>query len=466
MSEMLWKIKLLDRIRKLSKRKALWGGMLLLLLGLVLVQNHQEVRRLLSSVSIVLASQSRGETAPEADPAGSVLPVETISIQSVNSFQTSRTYTGQVVARRTSELGFERSGALAAITVDEGDRVAAATPLASLDTSNLKAEQQELLAQRAEAVAQLQEMLAGPRAETIEAARATVRDLEAQLALARKKHTRREGLYREGAISLEQLDEVSYEENILQARLDEAQSQLDELLAGTRHEQIAAQKALIEQLDARIANLKVDLAKSVLRAPFPGTIAARLVDEGTVIAVGQSILRLVEDASLEAHIGIPVPAASELEPGQVESLQIGSGMYSAQITAILPELDSNTRTLTAVLSLEPAATQKVAPGQVVRLQLTETVPTAGYWLPTSALVQGVRGLWSCYTLAELPETATVATTPENYYRVERQDVEVLHTEGDRVLVRGTLQDGDQVVISGPHRLAPGQLAQPKDTLRS
>ncbi|MGK7927765.1 MAG: efflux RND transporter periplasmic adaptor subunit, partial [Spirulina sp.] len=35
-------------------------------------------------------------------------------------------------------------------------------------------------------------------------------------------------------------------------------------------------------------------------------------------------------------------------------------------------------------------------------------------------------------------------------------VEVLNTDGDRVLVRGTLQAGDRVILDGTHRIVSGQ----------
>ena len=38
----------------------------------------------------------------------------------------------------------------------------------------------------------------------------------------------------------------------------------------------------------------------------------------------------------------------------------------------------------------------------------------------------------------------------------RRDVEVLHAESQRTLVRGTLQEGDEVIVSGTHRVVAGQ----------
>ena len=43
---------------------------------------------------------------------------------------------------------------------------------------------------------------------------------------------------------------------------------------------------------------------------------------------------------------------------------------------------------------------------------------------------------------------------------KRRDVEVLYTNGDRVLVRGTLNPGNQVIVDGTHRFVSGQLVQP------
>ncbi len=399
---------------KLNKLSVLQSGTILLLSGFCIFLLSREGRNWRLNFPNVLANQPNQELNSQAPFSGNILPVETIRVNPVDSYQVLRSYTGSLIARRISELGFERSGQLIRFTVDEGDWVQAGTPLVYLDTRNLLAQQRELLAQLAQEQAQLKELEAGPRSETIAAARASLRELSSQLELARKKRSRREALYGEGAISREQLDEAASETSVLQARLEEAKSQLDELLAGTRRERIEAQQASIQQLDARLASLEIELEKSILKAPFSGTISARRVDEGTVVSAGQPILRLVEDGAIEARIGVPVTAADKLQLDSEQSLQIGQKTYPARVSSILPELDSSTRTLTVVLTLDQSAVREVSPGQVARLKLAETIPTAGYWLPTTALVRGVRGLWSCYVLGE--------SYSENIFQVESRDV--------------------------------------------
>ncbi len=429
---------------------------LLLLSGLLVFLFIPSGRNWLSKLPILSTLQNEGAATAQDSDAITILPVETVKVNSVDSYQVERTYTGTIVSRRSSSLGFERGGKLQSLTVDLGEQVEVGTLLAALDTKNLKANQHELLAERKQVKAQLQELLAGSRIETIAAAQSTVKSIQSQLKLAQTKGQRRQELHTSGAISREQLDEATTEVNTLQARLNKAQSQLDQLLAGTRPEKIAAQQALLEQLDAKLASLEVELEQSTLKAPFTGRIAKRLVDEGTVVSAGESIFTLVEASTLEAHIGVPVNAASQIPLGSKQQLKIGSRTYQAEVLSTLPQLDYATRTLTVVLRLEQSAARDVRAGQVVRLKLSEHIADAGYWLPTTALVRGVRGLWSCHVLGE---SEFVPNDPNEAFRVERREVEVLQTESERVFVRGTLQNNDRVIVKGNHRLVTGQLVR-------
>jgi RND family efflux transporter MFP subunit len=394
----------------------------------------------------------------EETPVISILPVKTQRIETVKSYQVLQTYTGEVAALRASELGFERAGRVIWLKVDRGDRVAEGTPLAKLDTSDLETQRQELVARRAQAMAVLEELKAGPRPQRIAAARAQVRNLEELLQLEEIKRSRRKNLYTQGAISQEQYDEVAFNANALSERLAAARSELDELLAGTRIEQIAAQQAVVKQLDASISQIEITIAKSTIKAPFSGTIAARRLDEGTVVNAAQPVVRLVENAKPEVEIGVPVEFTTQIKPGSRQTVQVGQQTYQARVTSILPEVNPATRTRTVVLTIEDLYPESasILPGQIARLTIEQTVPTTGYWLPITALVRGERGLWSSYALSKAENSPEQTKS----YRVERRDVEVLHTQGNRVLVRGTLRSNDMVIVDGTQRIVPGQLVRP------
>jgi len=383
-----------------------------------------------------------------AETTARVLPVETIEVQPVDTYQVSRTYTGQIAAVRTSDLGFPRSGEIEQIYVEEGDRVNQRQPLAKLDTRNLQTQRQQLLAEKAGASAQLSQLQTGARVEDIDAAQAAVQDIEQQLKLQSQQRQRREFLYAQGAIAQEELDEFSFGEEALKARLDQAGSNLAELKNGTRPEQVTAQEAILQQLEARIADLDVNLDQSILKAPFAGIVAQRDLDEGTVANAGQSVIRLMENATPQARVGMPSRVANELIVGSTQTLKLGSQTYKAKVRSILPEVNANTRTQVVVFDLDASAISEVNPGKTVRLELAQDLNSGGYWVPTEALTQGIRGLWTCYGITTAED--------ENNYLVKQHSVEIIHQSGDRVLVRGTLQAGDQIVASGVHRLVPGQ----------
>ncbi|MGF1497667.1 MAG: efflux RND transporter periplasmic adaptor subunit [Elainellaceae cyanobacterium] len=427
--------------QRLSRKTGLTLGAIVLLSGLSLVG----VRTLTTREPVV-------QTAP-------VLGVEAMPVEAAASYTVSRVYAGEVAAGRTSELGFEQGGELVQIWVDRGDRVEAGQPLARLDTRRLAAQRSQLIAQRDRALAQLAELQNGPRREDIDAARSAVQDLENQLELERLRQQRRNFLYTEGAISQEDRDVVAFGADALEDRLAAARSQLEELQTGTRPEQVAAQQAVVAQLSASITDLDIAIEKSTITAPFTGAIAARRLDEGTIVEAGQSVLRLVEQSVPEVEIGLPVEVTANLNLGQTRPLEIGSETYEGTITAILPEVDPTTRTRTVVFQLRGVGNEAVAPEQLAKVTIAQTISTPGFWLPVTALIQGERGLWATYAL--MP---TDGSEESDLFQVQRREVEVLHTEGERAFVRGLLNGeteggadgGDRIVTDGVQRLVPGQ----------
>ncbi len=421
----------------------------------------------LLAIAVPVIGALSSKTAESETVSADALPVETILATRVSSYEVSRSFTGEVAALRASELGFERGGKLVSLLVAEGSQVSVGTPLARLDVQNLQTQRAQIEAEKARAIAQLTELEVGARSEDIAVARAAVQDLEQQIGLQRSQLARREFLYEQGAIAREALDEFSFGEGSLQARLDQARSQLEELQNGTRPEQIDAQDALIQQLNARLAEIDVTITKSTLNAPFSGRVADHKVDIGTVINAGQSVIRLVESSVPEARVGVPAQEANQLQLGEEKTVAVNGEKYIGTITSILPEVDAQTRTQTVVLALEPRAAAQISPGQTVRLDLTERIAQSGIWLPAEALTESLRGLWTAYVVVpidaeESEETGEEATS----YVVRPQTVEVLHQEGDRVLVTGTLQPDDRVVASGAHRLVPEQQVRPTADISS
>jgi multidrug efflux pump subunit AcrA (membrane-fusion protein) len=392
-----------------------------------------------------------------------LLPVETIKIAGVGQVALERTYTGEIVAERSSSLSFEQGGLVIEVLVDEGERVAAGQTLARLDTLRLQAQRRELAARRDASQARLAELEAGPREEDVARAHARVRELQAGLDISRREYQRLTDLFKGALATDKEYQDAINQHAAAEAQLDGAREVLRELLNGTRPEQIAAQLATVGQLAAAVERVGVDLRKSELVAPFAGSIAERHIDEGTVIAAGRPVLELIEQTALEARIGVPIEALPQLAQGSVQRLRVGEREAAATVKAILPRLDRATRTATVVLTIASPEELAIAPGRIARLNLKTEFETAGFWIPATALVKSARGLWAVYALC--------GTDRRGLAQLERRDVEILHVQPDRVFVRGLLASGEQLVARGAHRVAPNQLvtvaeSQPPQTRES
>ncbi len=387
------------------------------------------------------------------------LPVKTVQVHRDEAYTVWRHYTGTVRPRRESDLGFELGGRVVSVLVEAGDEVRAGQALAQLDIRRLEARRRGLVAERAQALAVLHELQAGPRQEEIAQARSRIVDLGEQLKIVGIKKVRTEKLFKEQVLPEDAFDEAASQEKQLTARLEEARQGLEELLAGTRPEKIRAQEGSVEQLDALLELFDVDIENSTLLAPFDAVVGERGVDEGSVVRAGEMVVHVLERATPEAWVGVPLSMADSIVPGRSYPLEINGKAYSATAMSVLPEIDPATRCVTAIFALGERES-RLFPGQIVRLSLEKSVDEAGMWVPTTALTRGVRGLWNCYALAEEKSSRNEG---KDRYRVEHRQVEVLYADGDRLYVRGTLLDGERIVSEGTHRLVAGQPVTPIET---
>jgi RND family efflux transporter MFP subunit len=380
-----------------------------------------------------------------SDETGRVI-AETAVLESAANSSMTRTFSGLIKATRTSELGFKRGGRVEAILVQNGQKVKQGELLARLDVQQTLADLDQARASLQAAEAQLAEALAGPRAETIAAARAQVADTESEVKLWSARVARQKELQQSGAVSAQEFDDSRFQLEAVVNRRDRFQRQLDELLAGTRVEQIAVFRAGVAQWTAAVARLEVEVEDSYLKAPYDALVAKRHLDEGVVVPPGTALVRLLEHQEVEAWVGLPSDYIVRLPESSSYPIQIEGRSYRATVRDVLPEVDLATRTRTAVFTVvtDKDATELPIPGQMFRLSLHRNEPQDGFWIPITALARGQRGLWSVLIVSPIDQ------------KIERRDVELMQVDSNRVLVRGLIEAGERYVTTGLHRLTPGQ----------
>ena len=380
----------------------------------------------------------------------------TIELQQSDGFEMKRQFSGQIEARRKSALGFDRIGQIAELYADRGDEVTAGQLIAALDVEALRAQRNKLEADLRSAEALLREAKAGPRRETISAARASLAEQQSQFDLSVESLRRRENLFNKKLIAREELDQAVASQARWSAVVDNAQSQLDELLEGTRPERIESQQAQVQSIEAAIAQVNVELQKSQIFAPYDGKVLAREVDEGTVVSPGQAVVSVVEFRKLEAKVGVSPVFAKKVVKGQAIDVDCSGVTFTGSVQAVLSEVDQNTRTQAVIVSLPENAWEQVASGDIARVTFSQNERSNGFWVPTEALVAGPRGLWNCFVVENIQEnglgTAAVRT------------VEVIHSDGDRSMITGPIKTGEIIIASAPHRIIAGQTIRPTKSI--
>ena len=385
------------------------------------------------------------------------LPVKTLVLEPITSLTRERQFSGTIVAARRTRLAFERSARLERVLVDDGQQVEKGQLLAVIDQRQLLAQMAELSAGIRQQRAVLDELNSGPRPETIASARADLDALSADVELRKATLERTQNLYERKATSEQSLDEERLAWKAAVARRDAVSKKLDELTAGTRTEQIAAQEAIVAGLEAQLQRLQIDVADSEVKAPFAGTVVKRMADEGDMLTAEQPIVELVETDKLEAHIGVPPALIRTMDRNTYYILSVDGLEVTGRIRDVIAQVDPATRTQTVVLDIDDAHVQNLADGQLARLKFSETQTIEGFRVPLTSLASGSRGLWSIYVLE---------TDPNEPGRqvVRTRTVEVLHTDGDSAVIRGTVYAGDHVVAEGVHRVVPGQAVSDTTTV--
>ncbi len=361
---------------------------------------------LLCGAMLLAAGCQVGNSAPVGERTALLVDVETAV--PAPGYAIEREFVGRVEAARQSQVGFELGGQLDRLAVDEGDEVVAGQLLATLDTARLEARLLE--------------------------ARATLEQAISSRDLATRSYERVAEANDAGAI---------------------AGQELDIALEGAN-----AARANVAAAAARVKSVEVDISKSRLVAPYDAVVVARRADEGNIVAAGFAVLHLQELAPPEVRIGVAGELAASIAPGDTETITIDNREVSATVRAVLPVRDPATRTVDVILTL-PASSGAV-PGDLARLAVEQDIAEEGFWLPTNALAEGSRGLWTANVVLPL-EGSEIASNGATHV-VEPRAVEVLYKDGDQVFVRGAIRAGDEYITSGTQRIVPYQQVRVADVL--
>lgn len=351
--------------------------------------------------------------------------VMTVVPQAPGTPDTLLSASGYVVAHRQAAVTAKVTGKIAEIRVDEGDRVQPGQVLAVLEQAEIRAQQRETAAQLREAREQWREAREQHKLDTLERARQTA-------------------LLERGVTSRADYDRAVTAADVQAAR-------------------VASLEARAAGLEARRDVLTANLADTVVRAPFGGTVVARNGEVGEAVSVvslagqqtGSGIVVLTDMDSLEVEVDVAEVNLGKVREGQPATVALDAfpgRTWAARLRQIVPTANRQKAVVQVKVDFLEDKTGVLPDmsAQVTFVEETAPTPAAAadapprIFVPEGAVVRTEGG-----TRVRLVEDAAVRFRPVEVGPPNRGQVEVLTG----------LSGGERVVVSGPEDLDEGDRVQ-------
>ena len=280
---------------------------------------------------------------------------------------------GTVEARRAYAIGPTSAGRVQRVRVDVGDGVTAGQLVAEMDPVDLD----DRIAAARSALERAGNALAAAEAQILEAV--------SRQELAEANARRFTDLRRRGFVTQEAADAKQYEANAARTALTAAQANRD--AARRERERLLAEQAAAGKLRANLQ----------LRSPVAGVVITRDAEPGSTVVAGQSVVRLMDPASLWLRVRIDQGRSAGLRvglPADIELRSRPSERLPGRVARVELAGDSVTEEKIAQVAFD-ALPDGVALGELaevtVRLPAIPNVPV----LPNSAIQQkqGQTGVW-------------------------------------------------------------------------
>ncbi len=257
----------------------------------------------------------------------------------------------------------------------------------------------------------------------LRASEAQLREDEAREKLAERTLTRARDLFERGVFSQQQLDEALFEFDAWQGR--------------------------IERLRAVMEQLKDNLERTTIRAPYHGVVVREITQLGEWLEEGGPVVELLSLEHLEVAVELPERYFGAVRPhtrARVYFEALPGLEVESVVRTIIPRADPQARTFPLKLSLE------VKEGQIGVGMLARVV------LPVGKI----------HVSRVVPKDAVVTQGQQQYVYLLTDDGSVRQTPvhtgigvGSWVEVEGAIQSGQKVVTEGNERLRDGQAVIPE-----
>jgi membrane fusion protein (multidrug efflux system) len=236
------------------------------------------------------------------------------------------------------------------------------------------------------------------------------------------------------------VSQAEYEQRLTQVNSARQQYQLAQNVAQQSYRSLQAARARIDL--ARKA-----AADTVVRAPFAGIVAERLVSTGDYVSKGNKVATVVRIDPVRVELTVPEQYLSLITTGQAVRLTVDAypnEVFTAKVRFVSPSLKSDQRALT-VEAIAANADARLKPGLFATALLQQPTPAPALLVPASA-IETVAGTSRVYVVAA-------------GNKIEERIVTLGEKVGDRIELSSGVKAGEKVAANPRGKLADGVRVQ-------
>ncbi len=307
------------------------------------------------------SSQRAGDGAKTASASAPAPALEVrAAVAETRQMERAISVTGSLVADEVVNVSSEIAGTLIAVNSDFGRAVRKGDILAEVDSREASLQVERTRAALSQALARAG--LSPGQEDASPSETPAIRQALAQMEDARFKFESAAKLVASGDVSRERHTEL---EKAYRARDAAVQAARDEL---------RTQLASIQSLRAEWKLARKRLGDTVIRAPFDGSVAAKLISPGQYIKENVPILTLVKAGPLRLRVDIPEAAVMTIRSGTTLTFTTDAAQgatFRAVVRELNPSLDPRSRSLAAEARLVSSggAASLLKPGMFVQVHL-------------------------------------------------------------------------------------------------
>lgn len=230
------------------------------------------------------------------------------------------------------------------------------------------------------------------------------------------------------------------------AQLKIAQANLERIgqllkINGVSQAEYDAAENTLNNINADIDLLKVQIAKTELRAPFSGKLGLRNISLGAYVSPSTIVVSLQNMSQLKIDVSVPEKYAGTIQIGDNMQCNVAGieQPFAAKVIAIEPQIDEMTRNL-KVRAMIQNPSSKLVPGAYVKVQLKLKETPNAIMIPSNTVIPDDRA------------TRVVITDSS---KAKFVDVEIGMRTASEVQVISGLKSGDTILTTGLLQVKPG-----------